>query len=857
LFLATFFAVRHQSPLDLPSHHDILQREGNMILSTEINLDKKEITFYCKSSYEEKDIAKAAGFRWNQSRKRWETKDFAIAKKLSDYVDNNTKKVFERLDKRREENLFASRSKTTEFVPKTPEGLALYPFQKAGVEFILNNANVLLADEMGLGKTPQAIVSINELNPKKTLIVTPASLKLNWQRELGRWLTLKKQIVILDSKSKMQEADIYIINYDILYKLEWLEKISFNLVISDESHYVKNNKAKRSKGFYKLSKKAERKIFLTGTPITNRPSEIYHIIKHLGVKVDWMNYMTRYANAFHNGFSWDVRGASNLEELQEMLRSTVMIRRLKEEVLEELPKKTRQVIPIRLNKSLKKESKFLEELEKNRLVLQQQINQYQEDDNSQQYKLAIAAMKESKMAYFSEMAKIRHQTAVDKIPNCIEHIKDVLENEDKIVIFAHHHDVIDSIVDHFGDIAVKFTGKEDALKKQKAVDEFQNNDNIKLFVGSIQAAGTGITLTKASIAIFLELDWVPANMSQAEDRIHRISQTKPVLIQHLVVDNSLDSRLARTLIRKQEVIEKALDVRKEDLGKEVDLDEILSGKPVETPVEKIPVVFNPVVKNKKFISFSEALVFSNCPHKHYLQYVVKMPFKPSVYTTFGNAVHLCVEEKIKTGKNNWVKMGKSIYKWIQKNPIDDLTEKELDPKEWTRSAFELINMFFDWLDEKFPNGEIIQSEMKLWTPIEGMGNMSFIGYIDLVLKDVTGKYHIMDMKTSNSAWNDKKRSDVEKLYQVILYKKYFCRIKGIDPKDVETHYIIMSRKYNKKNGPIELISKISDKKTLEAANLWLIKQTEGILSSIRIKNKGKCEYCICEDKQSPPELARE
>src|SRR5690606_16135176 len=160
---------------------------------------------------------------------------------------------------------------------------------------------------------------------------------------------------------------------------------------------------------------------------------------------------------------------------------------------------------------------------------------------------------------FEELSALRHEMGIAKVPAVIEHIKETLENTDKIVVFAHHHDVVNAIAQAFGDIAVKLTGVESSDERQAAVDRFQNDPNCRLFIGTIGAAGVGLTLTAASTMIFAELDWVPGRVTQAEDRIHRIGQLDSVLIQHLVVDGSLDAKMAWVLVEKQEIIDKALD----------------------------------------------------------------------------------------------------------------------------------------------------------------------------------------------------------------------------------------------------------------------------------------------------------
>jgi hypothetical protein len=169
-----------------------------------------------------------------------------------------------------------------------------------------------------------------------------------------------------------------------------------------------------------------------------------------------------------------------------------------------------------------------------------------------------ASLKESKVD-FSELSAVRSAIAEMKIPYVINEITDMLESVDKLVVFAHHHKVINAIQAAFPGIAVSVYGETNLDDRQKAVDAFQNDSNVRLFIGSIQAAGVGLTLTAASTVLFAELDWVPGNITQAEDRCHRIGQTESVLIKFLVLDNSTDARMANTIVGKTQVIEAGLD----------------------------------------------------------------------------------------------------------------------------------------------------------------------------------------------------------------------------------------------------------------------------------------------------------
>jgi SWI/SNF-related matrix-associated actin-dependent regulator 1 of chromatin subfamily A len=535
------------------------------------------------STYQEKDVVKSAGFWWNPGMKSWWTPFEKTAAKLADVADDTCKTKLMALKNEHEEALEASRATDADIEIPVNEGLEYLPFQKAGIAYSADHRNILIADEMGLGKTIQALGIIN-LDPtmKKVLCVVPASLKLNWEREAKKWLVRETDISVINSKDGWVDGDLVIINYDILKKFhDEIHARDWDLLVCDEAHYMKNNKAQRTKeivGWYdKRIKKvvsrleAERKVFLTGTPIVNRPIELWPLINYLAPKTFkyFMSYAKRYTKAHHNGYGWDFTGASNLEELQDKLRTTIMIRRLKKEVLTELPPKFRQVIEIPANGFSGLIRKEQDLIAKNQEVideLRMAVEIAKASDNPEDYKNAVAALQQGMAVAFGDMSRVRHEVALAKVDVVVEHLKGIIEDEEqKVVCFAHHRDVIEKIKEAFGDEAVILYGGMTDKKKDESVERFQNDDKVKLFIGSIQAAGVGLTLTASSRVVFAELDWVPGNMTQAEDRTHRIGQVNNVLVQHIVLQGSMDAEMAHKLVAKQNVIDKALDEKPEPI----------------------------------------------------------------------------------------------------------------------------------------------------------------------------------------------------------------------------------------------------------------------------------------------------
>ena len=305
-------------------------------------------------------------------------------------------------------------------------------------------------------------------------------------------------------------------------------------------------------------------ILLTGTPILNRPIEIFPLIHFLnpGRWANSFKFGLEFCGGHKNRWGWDFSGSSNSETLQEELRSTIMIRRLKKEVLKELPPKRRQIIEIpieeiKLKKIIEEEKIFWETNETEKQRLKDRIKELK--GGNEEYIETTKKLKNVKNILFQEMSSLRRKTAIAKIPFAIEYLKEILETNEKVVCFAHHKEVIEKIFQHFQENSAVITGSVPPEKRQAEIDRFQNDPGCHLFVGSIKAAGVGITLTAASHAVFVELDWTPAIMSQSEDRLHRKGQEQSVLIQHLVFNNSLDAKMAKMLIEKQKIIDKIVN----------------------------------------------------------------------------------------------------------------------------------------------------------------------------------------------------------------------------------------------------------------------------------------------------------
>ena len=521
-----------------------------------------------------RDEMKAAGASWSKDRL---TNEWTLAWWLPLPVE-----VQQARKQARKESVAASRATAAVADFPHPEGIDYLPFQKAGIQYALDRPGVLIADEMGLGKTIETIGIINTSDAQTALVICPKSLKLNWLRELTRWLTKDLTVGVVDGH--WPGTQIVIMNYDSLDKWQApIREREWDLLVLDEAHLIKNSRTKRSrliKGWKpKPSEagepiepiRAKRHLRLTGTPICNRPSELYNLISDLTpVFGSWYTFAKRYCALSFNSYGSDSSGASNLDELQERLRETIMVRRLKADVLTELPKKIRQIVELEAEsaeqrRAVEREGKYEADAE-TRLLDLRAAAELSKAESEAAYQAAVEALKDAMQVDFTEISRLRHETALAKVPQVLEHLRQCMQDDDakKIILAAHHHDVIDQL--YAGCMAegwqpVQLTGANSEQERQAAVDAFQNRPTVRVFIGGIQAAGMGITLTAASHVVFSELDWVPGNVTQFEDRAHRIGQSLPVLVQHIVLADSIDARMAQTLVGKQKVIDDALDVQ--------------------------------------------------------------------------------------------------------------------------------------------------------------------------------------------------------------------------------------------------------------------------------------------------------
>ena len=414
--------------------------------------------------------------------------------------------------------------------------------QKEAIQKLVENKKFILADDMGLGKTTSTIIAALEAGAKKILIICPATLKINWKREIENYSD--KPTYIAEGKNFSTEHDFVIINYDIIKNFHDPKKkddsqilrADFDLVIIDEAHYIKNAQAQRTKLINDLVKKVDRLWLLTGTPMTSRPIDYYNLLSLIDSPVakNWMAYVIRYCQGYQFKVGsrkvWNVMGASNLEELRDRTVG-LTLRRLKEDVLD-LPDKIITPVYLRLK------SKLYEE------VMGDYYNWYEKNPEESK----------SLTVQFTKLTKVRQIIADEKIAQTIELAENIIEQDKKVIIFCNFTDSLNKICEHFGKTAVKLDGSMSKGERQLSVDQFQDNEKVKVFVGNIKAAGVGLTLTSAEAVIMNDLSFLPSDHSQAEDRAYRYGQKNNVLVYYPIFENTIEGIIYDILANKKQVI---------------------------------------------------------------------------------------------------------------------------------------------------------------------------------------------------------------------------------------------------------------------------------------------------------------
>lgn len=437
--------------------------------------------------------------------------------------------------------------------------------QEEAIIKLLQHDKFLLLDTPGLGKTASSIIAALESGVKKILVICPASLKLNWKKEISiyddsenvsiiqrEWTPNKWTIInydILDKfntvekpkkgkkpKFKFQEYDEVVINNHIIDE-------KFDLIIIDESHYLKSLSSNRTKHVKKIVKSIKKRWFLTGTPITNKPVDLFSLLSMVEhpLSTNYNSFLYSYCNAktmiIKGRKIIKADGASNLEELNRRIKP-VSIRRKKEDVLD-LPDKIISPVYIELDDD--------EKIDYDSSV-ERYIQMREEQGKNVSYAKKLV-----------ELSVLRRWVAEKKLKHTKELINNSLEGDKKVIVFTDYTSVVNTLKEEYKDICVVINGETSQKDRQKAVEDFQNNPNVRLFIGNTVAAGVGLTLTAAEVVIVNDLNWTPANVDQSLDRAYRIGQTKDVICYFPLFDDTIDTIVYEVLDKKRDIINMAID----------------------------------------------------------------------------------------------------------------------------------------------------------------------------------------------------------------------------------------------------------------------------------------------------------
>lgn len=476
----------------------------------------------------------------------------------------------------------------------------LRKYQNEGVQYFeIKKGLAICADDQGLGKTIQALAYL-QLHPelRPAIIIPPGALKLMWEEEINNWLSSRKDIKIVfgkysKDKPPLEKKDIYIVNYEILYHTTIcpvckgkkkifikangegcfkkcipcgatgkitkcrpdIKNLHAKIIIWDEIHYLANEKSQRTQASFDLSQRVSKKIGLTGTAMEKSHVDLYWPIKVINPTIfpSFFRFAKKYCGATQTYFGWDFSASTNGEELNQILYENIFIRRLKKNVAKDIPQKTRKVVPLQI-KNIKEykraEKDFIKWFYGKNLqysIIKKIMNNPSELKKNQKGQLVLA-----------QMIILKKLAIQGKINEAIAWIKNFISNGEKLVVFAHHTEIMDKLINSLNKVGVNIDGRSNTKQKQQAVDIFQKDPQCKVIMGN-EAMRQGFTLTAASNVCFIELWPLSTWHDQAEDRVHRISQILPVTIYYLLAADTLELENTAHLDKKRQIISNTLD----------------------------------------------------------------------------------------------------------------------------------------------------------------------------------------------------------------------------------------------------------------------------------------------------------
>ena len=564
------FAMRHSFPIETEL---LLITPPVRKASNSITIDDGWV--FITFPYEKviiNSVKKIPSITWNATKKAWRAPTTSVNDviKWAEYFDievsSEIRLLSEKITNDVSKLVDASRSVDAEIsIPSIKA--ELLPYQRAGVSYASNARRTFIADEMGLGKTLQAIATIEYVQDSyPAVVVCPPSLILNWQAEYNRWLPERK-IEVVTNRREFPEAgtyDVVVVGYSNITK--WEKELSkHRSYVFDESHYCKTVTAQRTKSAQKIAKSAPKEgivLCLTGTPVTNRPSEYASQLDILGRLKEFgglWGFYRRYCNAYQDSFGqWNISGHSHLDELNDKLRGVCYIRRTKDQVLSELPPVIHSPVVVEGSAAAMKEYKKAEA----------DIIQYLVDRAKQIARelgepvgsaAVIARIKAESNEHLVRLSVLRRISARAKMPVVEEWVQQRIDDGKKVVIAAHHRDIVDELARKFGNLRIQGGMSVEEVEEQKRKFQTLPVSEAPVIVLSIQAAKTGHTLTSAQDVLFVELPWTPADVDQTYSRCHRLGQKGSVVATYMLTDGTIDEEIYSLIERKRSVVNVATD----------------------------------------------------------------------------------------------------------------------------------------------------------------------------------------------------------------------------------------------------------------------------------------------------------
>lgn len=486
------------------------------------------------------------------------------AEKFNQSVPSDLVSMATRLKKMHDDSVQQSRSVDADL---EVAGLPLLPYQKAGVKYASASKRCFIADDMGLGKTLQAIATLEHTpDSYPAVVVCPPNLVLNWQKEYGKWLPERKVVTVGDRKTfpEHKDFDVLVIGYSNIS--HWQKQIKdFRSFVFDESHYIKSPTSQRTKAAIKIARTAPQDgiiLCLTGTPVTNRPAEYASQLDVLG-KLNTFGglwgFYRRYCGAFRDRFGqWNINGNSNLDELNERLRGNCYIRRTKDQVLKDLPPVRHSNIIVSGSASAMAEYRKAE-----RDIVEYLVERAKqialELGSSPGSAAVVARIKAEANEHLVRISVLRRLAAKAKMESVIEFIESHKEVGLKVVVAAHHRDIVDELANKFGGLKIQGGMLVEEVELAKSRFQEESVEDAPVIVLSIQAAKTGHTLTASQDVLFVELPWTPADVDQTYSRCHRLGQKGSVTATYLLCEGTVDEEIYGLISRKRGVVDAATD----------------------------------------------------------------------------------------------------------------------------------------------------------------------------------------------------------------------------------------------------------------------------------------------------------